>query len=122
MKTIAFALNDEYRETFAGATVARGDGSGFDVGGALKDGDGVIVVDEADHQLIDLLRAVDALEEVDAPTSYEDMGVKALRAAAKRRGLPTSGTKSELIKRLEDNDNPPPEGGDDSAGASGEEA
>jgi SAP domain len=41
-------------------------------------------------------------------SEYEDMTVNDLKAELSDRGLPTSGTKAELIARLEENDQPAP--------------
>jgi hypothetical protein len=43
-------------------------------------------------------------EDVGAGKDYSDLTVDALKEELERRGLPKSGTKTELIARLEEND------------------
>lgn len=123
MSTIAFALHPG-ADSFAGAVLARHDGSGFDVAAELDKGAGTIVVSAADDALVALLDAVPVLQRVSAPAAYADRTVEDLRDLCRARDLPVGGTKAELVARLDDHDNPAPsdDGGVDDTGTAGEEA
>lgn len=85
METVAFALRADYEGTvdveledgsvetrpkFGGGLLAVGDGD-FNVGDALEEGDGTIVVYQHDSRLVDLLEAYPALKRVSAPRGAE---------------------------------------------------
>jgi hypothetical protein len=108
--TTAFKLRDEYAETFSGATINHPDHGTFDIGAALDDAAGdVLVVDLADHQLVDVLRGVPVLEEVAPPAGrapdehpYTGKTVDELRAIAAGRSvdLPNSARKGDIVAAL----------------------
>lgn len=130
MGSIAFALSEEYAGTievfdtvedheagngrevpvFQGGNFARPDGTTFDVGAELEEGDGIIVVDDRDQVVVESLKLYPALKQVPVPedrealTEYDGASRAALRAEAKWRGLAGSGTKEELAERLKAND------------------
>jgi hypothetical protein len=116
---VAFALAEDYAGTveqdgeqvpiFQGAHLATDEGS-LDVGERLDEGNGTIVVPTSEPALIELLRALPALVEVEAPedaplvTGYDDASAPDLRQEARRRGLKTGGAKTELVDRLKAHD------------------
>lgn len=125
MTTVAYALREAYAGTveqeldgqtvevprFLGGLIAVDDARDFDVRAELDAGDGIIVVDETDAALIRVLDAYPPLKHVAAPadaepssSKYEGIGVTQLRAELRRRELETSGTRDELVARLEAND------------------
>lgn len=118
----AFTLREDYAGTveldggeqvpaFQGGVLAHGpDRRSFDVRAKLEEGNGTIVVESTDEELVELLRHYPPLKEVpvpeDAPlqSGYDDAPVVALRAEAERRGLSKAGTKAQLVERLQAHD------------------
>ena len=113
----AYGLRAEYQPTddgeprFGGGQLARSDGSTFDLAEALEEGDGVIVVSGADHNLTTLLDSHPALKRIGVPdgaspttTPYEARNVPTLREDLRTRDLSTYGPRAVLIDRLEADD------------------
>ena len=77
MSKIAFALREDHSGTveqdgetvplFQGSVVARPDGTSYDIGAALTEGDGTIVTDDTDAALVALLDASPALKRTTVP-------------------------------------------------------
>lgn len=87
------------------------DGEPFDVGKALEDGDGLIVIEETQNHLSVALDSYGALERTDAPdeataVGYASQKVPDLKADAYRRGLEgiSSLNKGELVELLQRHD------------------
>lgn len=132
------AKGDEGREVpvFQGGTVALADGSTFDIGAKLAENDGLIVVDSSNTFLTDVLNAYRPLKQTKVPegakpnADLHDLSKSVLKQRAAAAGLKTSGSKDELVERLEAHqaaveqgdqtaaDNPDPSADDDG----GEEA
>lgn len=111
-ETVAYQLRKEFEENFAGGNFALRDGSAFDVGRALDEGDGTITVNATDDALVSLLDEYAALKRVRGgdtadvtATGYDHLKVADLRDEAARRGLNHQGlSKAELIDLLTTND------------------
>lgn len=101
---------DEGRDvpTFQGGRLALADGSTYDVGDKLEAGGGTIVVEDSNDFLLDVLNAYPALKRTQVPdgakpdTDPMSLSAAALKQELARRGLPTSGNKEALAKRLTD--------------------
>lgn len=126
---------DEGREVdvFQGGRVALSDGSTFDVGEKLAESDGLIVVETSNDFLTNVLDSYPALKRTAVPEGASpnaDLGSLS-KAALKQRAaaaeLKTSGSKDELVARLQAHraaveagdqeaaDNPTPETGGEGA-------
>ena len=129
MNFVAFQLTDEFAgvqedgETpiYGGGQVAKIDGTTFDVGQELEDGEGIIVVPDNDT-VIEQLRALPCLEEVAAPEAVEaeleeeltqetggdvelsELSHDDLKAQAEARGLSKGGSSEDLVTRIEEHD------------------
>lgn len=102
---VAFALRADYEDTYAGGLIVADD-KDFDVKAELDAGDGVIVT--ANPGVIQALTDYPALKRVAVPEDrlpkeQDDNGptVKELKARAAELELATSGTKADLIERIE---------------------
>lgn len=132
MDKTAFELREEHRGT---VTVGEGDqakeiprflggvlavppeGRNFDVARKLKDGDGVIVVSTSNEPLVELLRSYPPLQECDVPEgrgkeALIDQTIPQLQDQLRALGLPVSGTKDQLVERLQEGLDSTAEGGD----------
>lgn len=122
---IAYRLRDEYRGTpaidpetgeetdelvggFEGGVIGVPPrGEPFDVGEALEQGGGLIVVEEASRHLVIALDSYDALERTEAPAEAAAVGYSSQRKAAlveelERRNIEgvSSKTKAEIVDVL----------------------
>jgi hypothetical protein len=89
--------NGQEVPAYTGGVIAVGDGE-FDLGAALDEGDGTIVVDDADYALVNALDEYPALKRVAAPDAGADevddldrLGVRDLRRLAGEAGLEGAG-------------------------------
>lgn len=129
MGFLAFTLTDEYAGTqddgtpiFGGGQIAKIDGTTFDIGAEIEDGDGILVIEDNDP-VADQLRALPSLRECEVPEAIqnalgdqpteqpeaqpktraeelEDENVDDLRELAGDYGLVKGGNKQELIERI----------------------
>jgi len=125
MQTVAYALREAYAGTvqqledgqpvevpvYLGGLLAVDDERDIDVRAELDAGDGTIVVDETDLELVRILDEYPPLKRVAAPadaaptsSKYEAVKAPDLRDELRRRELDATGTKPELIARLEAHD------------------
>lgn len=128
MSKVAYELREDHAGTvtqnidgqdvevprFLGGLITVAPGGELNVADALEEGNGVIVVDDRDAGHIAALDAYPALKRTKAPagaeaitgtsSGYDAKSRDDLRDEAKRRGLPASGTKGELVEALEQHD------------------
>lgn len=113
---IAFALRAEYEDTYLGGVLAVGNTS-LDVKARLEEGDGTIVVSEADTMTLTVLDAYPALKRVPVPKDdpppvtdrFEAMTVAELRDEAKTLGVDSPGkTRDEILANVRAAANPKP--------------
>lgn len=105
---IAYALTDEYVDSFSGGLLTVGDGD-FDVAEALQAGSGTIVVRDGDAPLVGLLDVYPALQRSTVPASpvivspYERRTDATLRHFARLRSVEDADTldRVDLIAALE---------------------
>lgn len=92
---------------FQGGRLALADGTTFDVGEKLEDGGGLIVVDDSNLFLTDVLNSYPALKRASVPegatanATLADLSKTTLKQRAGAAGLKTSGSKEDLVERLE---------------------
>ena len=92
--SIAYAPRGGYTADNFG-TIAVGDET-LDLHAALQEGDGVFVVDDDNTLLQVVLNEMPALEQVAAPTPFDDYPISQLRKEAHDRGLKATGSADDL--------------------------
>lgn len=114
---VAFGLKADHEATFTGGVLNVPPGRDFNVGRALQDGNGTIVVDDTDNALITVLDQVTELKRVTVPEKvepvdpYADLSAQQLRDEVKARGLEGVGaSKDDMRAALRDHDNTTGEG------------
>lgn len=114
---IAYALRASYAEDFVGGVLTvSGEGATLDVGAALKEGDGVILVEESDYFLTNKLDEYAPLKRVTVPDKdaeptvepLEAMTMTALRDMAESLGIEKPGrfNKDDLVVAVRAAQNP----------------
>lgn len=111
---LAYALRADYEGIFRGGILALDGDRSFDTAQALEEGDGTIIVDDANIPLVLALDAFPALKRVSLPdnarvsqSAYDAHHLNALRHELRRRGIKVRGniTKQAAIDALVEHDN-----------------